>query len=331
MFKSVYISKAAEKQHVEVKQLESTDLPESEVLVEIAWSSLNYKDALAITGKGPVVRQFPMIPGIDFAGIVKESSSSEYKQGDRVLLNGWGVGEKHWGGLSELARVKASWLTRVPDAISLKRAMSIGTAGYTAMLCVLALEKEDITPESGEVVVTGASGGVGSIAVMLLSKLGYTVCAVTGKAAESEYLKALGAKSIIERSSLAESGKPLQKERWAAGIDVVGGKVLANLLASVKYGGAVACCGLAGGMSLPTTVAPFILRSVTLKGVDSVMCPTSQRQKAWSRLAQDLDFSKLDSLTKKIDFEETIEMSQAMIDGKTKGRMIVAINPGLDA
>lgn len=308
-----------------LRRIDDSELPEGDVTVDVRYSSLNYKDALAITGKSPVVRRFPMVPGIDFAGTVLSSDSAEFKPGQAVVLNGWGVGETHWGGLAERARVKSDWLIPLPDAFSPRQAMAIGTAGYTAMLCVLALERHGIVPESGEIVVTGASGGVGGIAVSLLAKLGYTVCAVTGRPQEEEYLRRLGASSILDRQTLAAPGKPLAKERWAGAVDTVGSTVLANVCAAMRYRGVVAACGLAGGMDFPSSVAPFILRGVTLAGVDSVMCPKPDRIAAWNRLATDLDVSKLDLATRDVGLSEVLPQASALLDGKIRGRLIVDV------
>src|SRR5580698_489718 len=300
MFTAILIERDPPPYRSSLKKLDESQLPAGDVTVRVEYSTLNYKDALAISGKGPVVRQFPMVPGIDFAGSVESSSNSSYKSGDKVLLNGWGVGESHWGGLAQIARVKGEWLIPLPSAFTARQAMAIGTAGYTAMLCVIALERHDITPHSGEILVTGAAGGVGSVAVALLSKLGYRVVAMTGRTTESDFLKQLGAGEIIHRDSYASQGKPLAKERWAAAIDVVGSHTLANVCASLRYGGVVAACGLAGGMDFPGTVVPFILRGVTLAGIDSVMRPRSDRIEAWRRLSQDLDIERLELLTEEI-------------------------------
>ena len=329
MFDAIVIEKPDGEQTVRRAQLGTQDLPQGDVLVDVAFSTLNYKDALAITGASPVVRSFPMVPGVDFSGVVKESGHPEFKPGDRVILNGWGVGEKHWGGLAGQARVKGDWLVPVPEAISLRQAMAIGTAGYTAMLCVMALERHGVRPESGEVVVTGAAGGVGSVAVALLAARGYTVAAVTGRPSEAEYLTGLGAASIIDRAELSVPGRPLAKERWAGAVDVAGGVVLANVIAAMRYRGVVASCGLAASMDLPTTVAPFILRGVTLAGIDSVMCPRPDRVAAWSRLAEELDMTSLETMTTEIPLEDVIERAPAFLDGKVRGRVIVPINPML--
>ncbi|WCN12748.1 acryloyl-CoA reductase [Marinomonas mediterranea] len=307
----------------ELKEFDDSLLPEGNVMVEVEYSGLNYKDALAITGKSPVVRQFPMVPGIDFAGKVIQSDSDKFKEGDTVVLNGWGVGERHWGGLGQRARVNADWLIPLPSAFTTRQAMAIGTAGYTAMLCVLELEKHGVKPDDGEILVTGAAGGVGSVAIALLAKLGYQVMALTGRPSEADYLKSLGTQGIIDRSEMSEPSRPLGKERWAGVIDVVGSHVLANACATTKYGGIVAACGLAGGMDLPGSVAPFILRGVKLAGVDSVMCPYEKRLEAWTRLATDLDLELLESLTTDIQLEDAIEKSKALLAGEIRGRLVV--------
>jgi len=294
--------------------------------VRVEYSTLNYKDALAITGKAPVVRQFPMVPGIDFAGTVEHSSNPSYKSGDKVLLNGWGVGESHWGGLSQLARIKADWLIPLPAALTARQAMAVGTAGYTAMLSVMALERHGIRPGDGEILVTGAAGGVGSVAVALLSKLGFRVAAMTGRPAESEFLKQLGAAEILDRAPFAGAGKPLAKERWAGAIDVVGSHTLANVCASLRYGGVVAACGLAGGMDFPATVAPFILRGITLAGIDSVMRPRPDRVEAWRRLSKDLEVKKLELLADEISLAEALERAGSLLEGRVRGRIIVDVN-----
>lgn len=329
MFDAIVIDKSEAGQTVRLVPITEEKLPEGDVLVDVAWSTLNYKDALAMTGASPVVRSFPMVPGVDFSGVVAESNNPAFKPGDRVVLNGWGVGEKHWGGLAGKARVRGEWLVPLPEGISLRQAMAIGTAGYTAMLCVMALERHGVMPDSGEVVVTGAAGGVGSVAVALLAAIGYNVSAVTGRVAEADYLKALGATTIIDRAELSQPGKPLARERFAGAIDVVGGVVLANVLAATRYRGTVAACGLAGGMDLPTTVAPFILRGVTLAGVDSVMCPTSERIVAWQRLARELDFTRLEAMTTELPLDEVIAIAPSFLEGKVRGRVIVPINPAL--
>ncbi|KAB2912754.1 MAG: oxidoreductase [Hyphomicrobiaceae bacterium] len=324
--KAILIEQGGSRQKVGLAELPRDRLPDGDVTVRIACSTLNYKDALAITGKSPVVRSFPMVPGIDFAGTVEESSNANFKPGDRVVLNGWGVGERHWGGLAELARVKGEWLVPLEPALTFAQAMSIGTAGYTAMLCVMALERHGVRPGSGEVLVTGAAGGVGSVATVLLAKLGYAVVAVTGRVEESDYLKKLGAKRILPRSQFSEPGKPLAKEQWAGAIDVAGGQVLANVCASMRYRGVVAACGLAGGMGFPATVAPFILRGVTLVGIDSVMCPRDERQEAWRRLARDLDPTLLDAMTERILLEDCVPVADRLMAGAVRGRVIVQIS-----
>jgi acrylyl-CoA reductase (NADPH) len=327
MFDAVLIEKSDSGQTASLSKVETSQLPEGDVLVDVTWSTLNYKDALAITGASPVVRSFPMVPGIDFAGVVAESSHSAVQPGDRVLLNGWGVGEKHWGGLAAKARISGDWLVPLPEGISLRNAMAVGTAGYTAMLCVMALERNGVMPDSGEIVVTGAAGGVGSIATMLLAARGYKVAAVTGRPAEAHYLTGLGAASIIDRAELSQPGRPLAKERWAGGIDVAGGVVLANVLAAMRYRGVVAACGLAGGMELPTTVAPFILRGVTLAGIDSVMCPKPERTVAWQRLAQELDIAKLDGMTTEVQLADVVSTAPKFLEGQVRGRILVPVKP----
>jgi acrylyl-CoA reductase (NADPH) len=280
---------------------------------------------LAITGKSPVVRRFPMIPGVDLAGTVTASDNPDYQIGDAVVLNGWGVGEVHWGGLAQKARLKGEWLVPLPDAFTPQQAMAIGTAGYTAMLCVMALERHGVSPDKGDILVTGAAGGVGSVAVAILSRLGYRVVAVSGRTEETDYLKGLGADEVLPRADFAQPGKPLAKERWAGAVDVVGSQVLANVCASLKYGGVVAACGLAGGMDFPATVAPFILRGVTLAGIDSVMCPRPQRLEAWSRLARDLDVSKLETMTRVIGLSEAITTAPLLLAGQVRGRVVVDV------
>lgn len=328
MFKAILIDKTDDTQSVTLQDIAEDRLPEGDVLVDVAFSTLNYKDALAITGAGPVVRSFPMVPGVDFSGTVAESAHPDYRPGDRVVLNGWGVGERHWGGLAGKARVKGDWLVPLPDGIDLRQAMAIGTAGYTAMLCVLALERHGVTPEAGEVVVTGAAGGVGSVAVALLARRGHAVAAVTGRPEEAEYLRALGAASIVERAELTGTVRPLAKERWAAGIDVAGSTVLANLLAGMRYRGVVAACGLAAGMDLPATVAPFILRGVTLAGIDSVMCPRAERIAAWAALARELDLARLEEMTTELPLDEVIATAPKFLQGQVRGRIVVPVAPG---
>jgi acrylyl-CoA reductase (NADPH) len=326
MFKAILVEREPPPYRAEVKSLDEAQLPANEVTVRVAYSTLNYKDALAITGKGPVVRQFPLVPGIDLAGSVEHSSSPSFSVGQKVVLNGWGVGESHWGGLAQLARLKGDWLIPLPDAFTPRQAMAIGTAGYTAMLCVMALERHGLKPGSGEVLVTGAAGGVGSVAVAVLSKLGFKVVAVTGRAAEADFLKRLGASEVLDRAQFASAGKPLAKERWAGAIDVVGSHTLANVCASTRYGGVVAACGLAAGMDFPATVAPFILRGVTLAGIDSVMRPKPDRIEAWNRLARDLDIGKLDLLTEEIGLAQAVERAAALLQGQVRGRVVVNVN-----
>ena len=326
MFKAVLIEKDEAGYRAGVTEVDDAALPEGDVTVRVAYSTLNYKDGLAITGKGPVVRKFPMVPGIDLAGTVEASSHAGIAVGDAVVLNGWGVGEGHWGGLAQRARLKGDWLVPLPAAFTPRQAMAIGTAGYTAMLCVMALERHAVTPASGEVLVTGANGGVGSVAVALLAKLGYTVVASTGRPQEADYLKTLGAAEIIDRAQLSAPGKPLAKERWAGAVDTVGSHTLANVCASTKYRGAVAACGLAQGMDFPSSVAPFILRGVTLAGVDSVMAPRAERLEAWRRLAQDLDVAKLELMTHEIGLGEAVATAAALLEGKVRGRVVVDVN-----
>lgn len=326
MFSAILISKTDAGQKVELTQIDEAQLPEGDVTIQVDYSTLNFKDGLAITGKSPVVRKWPMVPGIDLAGTVIESSSSEWKKGDKVVLNGWGVGETHWGGLAQKARLKGEWLVPLPKAFSAKQAMAIGTAGYTAALCVEALAKAGVTPEQGEVLVTGATGGVGSVAVALLKKAGFTIAAATGKASEGDYLKQLGASTIIDRAELAAAGKPLQKERWAGVVDSVGSHTLANACAQTKYGGAVAACGLAQGMDFPASVAPFILRGVSLLGVDSVMAPRARRTPAWERLARDLDPASLDLIGHDIGLAGAVDAAGQLMEGKVRGRIVVDVN-----
>ena len=326
MFRALFIEKDEQGQRVSLKNLQQNQLPDGDVLVRVSHSTLNYKDALAMTGKGPVVRQFPMVPGIDLAGIVEESQHPDFKAGDAVLLNGWGVGEAHWGGLSQYARLNGDWLIPQPEGFSPAEAMAIGTAGYTAMLSVLALERHGITPERGDILVTGANGGVGSFAIALLARLGYRVVASTGRPEEAEYLSALGAAEIIERASLSAPGRPLGRERWAGAIDSVGSHTLANVCASTRYGGCVAACGLAQGMDFPATVAPFILRGVTLAGIASVMRPRADRLAAWQRLARDLDRGLLATTTHTIGLEQAIEAASALLAGHVRGRIVVDVN-----
>ncbi|MBT8608960.1 oxidoreductase [Polynucleobacter paneuropaeus] len=326
MFKAILVNKDDQGYRAELAQVDESSLPEGDVRVKVLYSTLNYKDGLAITGKGPVVRSFPMVPGIDFAGEVLESSSPDFKVGDMVLLNGWGVGEGHWGGLAQQAQVKADWLIPLPKDLTAKQALAIGTAGYTAMLCVMALEKHGTKPSDGEVLVTGAAGGVGSIAIALLSKLGFKVVASTGRMAEAEYLKKLGAAEVIDRASLSAPGKPLAKERWAAVVDSVGSHTLANACAQTKSDGAVAACGLAQGMDFPSTVAPFILRGVTLYGINSVTVPCGKRIAAYEQLSKLLDLKTLDEISHEISLADSIEYAQKLMAGNVRGRLIVDVN-----
>lgn len=320
------IDKTDDVQSVSLAQVNEDQLPEGNVTIDVAYSTLNYKDGLAITGSSPVVRKFPMVPGIDLAGTVRESSHADWKAGDKVVLNGWGVGEGHWGGLSQVARLNGDWLVPLPSAFSEKQAMAIGTAGYTAALCVEALVQAGVTPDQGEVLVTGATGGVGSVAVALLKKAGFTVVGSTGKASEAEYLTKLGADSIIDRAELSEKGRPLAKERWAGVVDSVGSFTLVNACAAVKYGGAVAACGLAQGADFPATVMPFILRGVRLLGVDSVMAPKAARLRAWERLARDLDPALIDVIGAEIGLGEAVAAASDLLAGKVRGRIIVDVN-----
>ncbi|ABD05818.1 Alcohol dehydrogenase superfamily, zinc-containing [Rhodopseudomonas palustris HaA2] len=324
-FRAIRIDKADKGTTAALTQFDESELMDGDVTVAVEWSTLNYKDGLALTGKAPVVRRFPMIAGIDFAGTVLDSTHPDWKPGDKVVCNGWGMGETHLGAYAEKARVKGDWLVRLPDGLSARDAMAIGTAGYTAMLSVLALEKHGLTPKDGPVVVTGAAGGVGSVAIALLSKLGYHVIASTGRTSEEAYLRDLGAAEIIDRNELSGPAKPLAKERWAGGIDSVGSTTLANLLSMTKYRGAIAACGLAAGMDLPGSVAPFILRGVCLYGIDSVMCPLPDRKQAWSRLAGDLDRAKLAEITREIPLDEVIGAGAKVLAGQVRGRIVVKI------
>ena len=325
MFKALLLEKSDSGFKAGVQSIDEARLPAGDVLIQVEHSTLNYKDGLAITNRGAVVRSWPMVAGIDAAGSVLESTHPAWKAGDRVVHNGWGVGETRWGGLAQRARLQGDWLVELPQAFTTRQAMAIGTAGYTAMLCVLALEQHGVQPGAGDVLVTGATGGVGSVAVALLSKLGFAVTAATGKAAQADYLTGLGAKNIIDRAELAAPGKPLQKERWAAVVDAVGSHTLVNALAQTRYGGVVAACGLAQGADLPGTVMPFISRGVTLAGVDSVMAPLARRQLAWQRLAHDLDPAKLEAMIEDIALEAAIERAQALMQGQVRGRIVVKI------
>lgn len=324
-FKALVATKGEAGPNLAFTDFAESDLMEGDVTVRVTHSTVNYKDGLAITGRAPVVRRWPMIPGIDFAGRVETSEHPEFKPGDLVVLNGWGTGETHLGAYAQKARVRGDWLVPLPAGLNPDEAMAIGTAGYTAMLCVLALEKHGVKPADGPVVVTGAAGGVGSVAVALLAKAGWHVIASTGRAEEAEYLKGLGAAEIIDRAELSAPGRPLGKERWIAGVDAVGSHTLANVLSMTKYGGAVAACGLAQGMDLPASVAPFILRGVSLLGIDSVMCPKPRRLAAWARLASDLDRDRLALMTTRIPLTDVIDTARAIVDGKVRGRVVVEV------
>ena len=324
-FKALMIEKEEDTQTVKMVDIEDNDLMEGNVLVNVTHSTLNYKDGLAITGASPVVRSFPMIPGIDFSGIVLSSEDNKFSEGDRVVLNGYGLSESHFGGYSEKARVKSEHLLKLPENISNKQAMAIGTAGYTAMLCVLGIEDHGINPDNGVILVSGASGGVGSVAISLLSGLGYNVEASTGRLEETSYLKNLGAKSVIDRKELSEPSRPLGKERWAGAIDSVGSTTLANILSQVSYGGAVSACGLAQGMDLPSTVMPFILRGVSLLGIDSVMAPMSLRKRAWERLSKDINFEKLEDMVVEVGLDQVQELAKDILQGQVRGRVVVNI------
>ncbi|MEO8925653.1 MAG: MDR family oxidoreductase [Caulobacteraceae bacterium] len=326
-FRAIRLFKTDTGQETRFLDLTDDDLMAGDVTVRVDHSTVNYKDGLALTGKAPVVRVWPLTPGIDFAGVVEASSHPDFNPGERVVLNGWGVGETHHGGFAQKARVKGDWLVKTPDSISNARAMAIGTAGYTAMLAVMALERLGVTPDKGEVLVTGAAGGVGGVAIALLSKLGYRVVASSGRAdTQGAYFAALGAAEAIDRAELAAPGRPLARERWAGAIDAVGSHTLANVLAQMRYGGAVAACGLAQGMDLPASMAPFILRGVTLTGIDSVMCPKAEREEAWRRLARDLDPAKLDSMTVTAGLADVPTLGAAILEGQVRGRVVVDIN-----
>lgn len=325
-FKAIRIDKAEKGTTAALTQFDEAELMEGDVTVAVEWSTVNYKDGLAVTGKSPVVRRFPMIAGIDFAGTVLQSSHPDWKAGDKVVMTGWGLGETHLGAYAEKARVKGDWLVRLPEGMTARQAMAIGTAGFTAMLSVLALEKHGLAPQQGPVVVTGAAGGVGSVAVALLSKLGFHVIASTGRQAEAGYLRDLGAAEIIDRNELSGAPRPLAKERWAGGVDSVGSTTLANLLSMTKYGGAIAACGLAGGMDLPSSVAPFILRGVCLLGIDSVMCPLPPRKAAWARLAKDVDHAKLAEMTTEIGLADVFDIAPKILAGQVRGRTVVRIS-----
>lgn len=324
-FRAIRVSKGDKAPQVEFADLTEADLMEGDVTVAVDYSTVNYKDGLALTGAAPIIRNWPLIPGIDFSGKVEKSDNANFKPGDRVVLNGWGVGEGHNGGYAQKARVKGDWLVKLPDAISNEQAMAIGTAGYTSMLSVLGLEKNGVKPGS-DVLVTGAAGGVGSVAIALLAKLGYRVIASTGRASEADYLKGLGADEIIDRNELSEPGKPLGKERWAGAVDCVGSHTLANVLSMTKYGGAVSACGLAQGLDLPASVAPFILRGITLVGIDSVMAPKEKREEAWKRLATDLDMKKLEAMSFRAKLDDVPKLAGEILQGKVRGRAIVDVN-----
>jgi acrylyl-CoA reductase (NADPH) len=326
VFKGILIEKDEAGYRATLTDLAEGRLPLGDVTVRVSHSTLNYKDALAITGKGPVVRTFPMVPGIDLAGTVEQSTRPDYAAGDAVILNGWGVGETHWGGLAQKARLNGNWLVPLPAQFTPQQAMALGTAGYTAMLCVLALERHGVTPAHGEILVTGAAGGVGSVATAVLSRLGYTVVAVSGRPAETDYLKRLGAVEVLDRATFATPGKPLGKERWAGAVDVVGSHTLVNVCATTRYRGVVTACGLAGGMDFPATVAPFILRGVTLVGIDSVMCPRPERLEAWRRLSSDLDVSKLAMISREVGLTDVIPLASKLLNGEVRGRVIVDVN-----
>ena len=326
MFKGILIEKDEAGYRASLTDLDEAGLPEGDVTVRVSHSTLNYKDALAITGKGPVVRKFPMVPGIDLAGTVEHSTHPDYETGEAVILNGWGVGETHWGGLAQKARMNGYWLVPLPGQFTPQQAMAIGTAGYTAMLCVLTLERHGVTPAHGEILVTGAAGGVGSVATAVLTRLGFNVVAVSGRPSEADYLKSLGAVEVLDRAMFAAPSKPLGKERWAGAVDVVGSHTLANVCATTKYRGVVTACGLAGGMDFPATVAPFILRGVTLAGIDSVMCPRRERLEAWRRLGSDLDISKLTAISNEVGLSEVMPLAGQLLNGEVRGRVVVDVN-----
>lgn len=326
MFKAILVDQHDGQSRAEYKSIANSELPAGDVTVRVSWSTLNYKDALAVTGAGPVLRSHPMIPGIDLAGVVEASEAPEYKPGDQVILSGWGVGESHWGGLSQRAKVNSAWLTPLPASLSLKRAMAIGTAGYTAMASIAALEKWGVSKSEGSVLVTGANGGVGSIAVMLLAKRGYRVVASTGRVEHKEHLLQLGAAEVIDRATLSAPGKPLQRERWAAAIDTVGSHTLVNVCAAMRGGGAVAACGMAQGLDLPASVAPFILRGISLLGIACVYRPLEERIAFWGRFPGELDLNVLDSLVQEIPLSEAISYSQRLLAGQVRGRLVVNAN-----
>ncbi|ACK49584.1 quinone oxidoreductase, YhdH/YhfP family [Methylocella silvestris BL2] len=325
MFDAILIEKEGDRSKASLARLDDSRLPEGDVTVRVSHSTLNYKDGLAITGRGPIVRSFPLVPGVDFTGVVEDSRDARFKAGDSVLLNGFGVGESHWGGLAGRARVSADWLIRLPERLSAARAMALGTAGYTAMLCVMALERQGVAPGAGEIIVTGAGGGVGGVAIQILDRLGYRVVASTGRPQEADYLRELGADEIIDRATLSAPGKPLAKARWAGAVDSLGSHTLANVCAAMKENGVVAACGLAQGMDFPATVAPFILRGVTLVGINSVYRSIADRVEAWDRLAREIDVTKLDAMTTTIGLKDAIAAAGDLIDGKIRGRIVVAI------
>ena len=326
MFNALIARQSDTGQAVSLEALELTDLPDNDVLIRVDYSTVNYKDSLALTGTRPIIRSYPLVPGIDLAGVIESSRDDRWQVGDRVVVNGWGLGEGHWGGLAQYAQVKSDWLVKLPETITTREAMSIGTAGYTAALCVNALLKHGTTPADGEILVTGATGGVGSVAVALLAAQGFKVVASTGKINEDAYLKALGASECVDRESLNVAGNPLQRERWAGVVDAVGGQTLANACAQTCYGGAVAACGLAESAALPATVMPFILRGVTLYGIDSVMAPTTAREQAWQRLATDLDKTRLESMINEISLAEAMNIGGDVLAGKIRGRLLVDVN-----
>jgi len=326
MFKALLLNKTETGTDAKLTEIDDAQLPEGDVTVRVEYSTINYKDGLAITGRAPVVRKWPMVPGIDLAGTVETSGHADWKPGDKVVLNGWGIGDGHWGGLAQRARIRGEWLVPLPPAFSTRQAMAIGTAGYTASLCVQALEKHGVTPADGDILVTGAAGGVGSIAIALLAKRGYRVMASTGRMGETEYLKSLGAAEVLDRAQLSAPGKPLGRERWAGAVDTVGSHTLANVCAMTKYCGVVTACGLAQGMDFPSTVAPFILRGVTLAGIESSMAPKADRLQAWARLVSDLDAAKLDAITRDITLADAIPAAADILAGKVRGRLVVDVN-----
>jgi acrylyl-CoA reductase (NADPH) len=326
MFKALYLTKEGDAFKARVAELDEARLPEGDVTVRVDYSTINYKDALALTNKSPIVRTWPMVAGIDASGVVESSTHPEWKAGDPVILNGWGLSENHWGGLGQKVRVKGDWLVRLPEGLTLRQTAAIGTAGYTAMLCVMALDRFGVNKERGDILVTGATGGVGSIAIMILARLGYRVVASTGKMSEEAYLRSLGAAEIVDRNTLNQPGKPLQKERWAGAVDSVGSHTLANICAQTKPEGVVAACGLAQGMDFPVTVAPFILRGVTLAGVNSVFLPMARRIEAWNRLARELDLAKLEGLVEEIGLAQALEKAPDFIASRIRGRIVVDVN-----